>query len=145
MLNLRTFLPSRAESPRFKAGRKGPPLFGSFHAETQYFSYGQMVYCTFPHQGVHISLETVIHHRLRREGQHDGQKKPALPMKKPRQKREARHRKIPPFAQMYRFQAYPTKNQIGKMEWILRRIKELYNAALEERTALSHGWRLRQL
>src|SRR5436305_5170053 len=33
----------------------------------------------------------------------------------------------------YRFRIYPTKKQIGKMEWTLRRCKELYNAALEER------------
>src|SRR5438876_3104069 len=33
----------------------------------------------------------------------------------------------------YKFRISPTNAQIGKMEWILRRCKELYNAALEER------------
>ncbi len=33
----------------------------------------------------------------------------------------------------YNFRIYPTSKQIGKMEWTLRRCKELYNAALEER------------
>src|SRR5947207_15676632 len=33
----------------------------------------------------------------------------------------------------YKFRLSPTNAQIGKMEWILRRCKELYNAALEER------------
>ena len=33
----------------------------------------------------------------------------------------------------YKFRLCPTKKQIGKMEWTLRRCKELYNAALEER------------
>jgi putative transposase len=33
----------------------------------------------------------------------------------------------------YKFRIYPTRKQIGKMEWTLRRCKELYNAALEER------------
>lgn len=33
----------------------------------------------------------------------------------------------------YKFRIYPTQKQIGKMEWTLRRCKELYNAALEER------------
>src|SRR5438876_5564069 len=33
----------------------------------------------------------------------------------------------------YKFRISPTNAQIGKMEWILRRSKELYNAALEER------------
>jgi putative transposase len=28
---------------------------------------------------------------------------------------------------------YPTRKQIGTLEWILRRCKELYNAALQER------------
>src|SRR5882724_10187236 len=56
--------------------------------------------------------------------------------KKPRVKREKRPPKDPSLRnKMYRFRLYPTKNQIGKMEWILRRSKELYNAALEERTA----------
>jgi len=33
----------------------------------------------------------------------------------------------------YKFRIYPTHKQIGKMQWTLRRCKELYNAALEER------------
>ncbi|HEY4388122.1 MAG TPA: transposase [Ktedonobacteraceae bacterium] len=36
---------------------------------------------------------------------------------------------------MYKYRLYPTQKQIGTLEWILRRSKELYNAALEERTA----------
>jgi putative transposase len=33
----------------------------------------------------------------------------------------------------YKFRLYPTKKQIGTLEWTLRRCKELYNAALQER------------
>src|SRR5882724_310195 len=56
--------------------------------------------------------------------------------KKPRVKREKRPPKDPSLRnKMYRYRLYPTKNQMSKMEWILRRSKELYNAALEERTA----------
>jgi putative transposase len=33
----------------------------------------------------------------------------------------------------YKFRLYPTKKQVGKLEWLLRRCKELYNAALQER------------
>jgi putative transposase len=33
----------------------------------------------------------------------------------------------------YKFRLYPTKKQVGKLEWMLRRCKELYNAALQER------------
>src|SRR5260370_12452543 len=33
----------------------------------------------------------------------------------------------------YKFRIYPTQKQIGTLEWTLRRCKELYNAALEER------------
>jgi putative transposase len=33
----------------------------------------------------------------------------------------------------YKFRLYPTRKQIGTLEWILRRCKELYNAALQER------------
>jgi putative transposase len=36
---------------------------------------------------------------------------------------------------MYKYRLYPTQKQIGTLEWILRRSKELYNSALEERTA----------
>src|SRR5919205_2296588 len=37
----------------------------------------------------------------------------------------------------YKFRISPTKKQIGTLEWILRRCKELYNAALEERREAS--------
>jgi putative transposase len=33
----------------------------------------------------------------------------------------------------YKFRIYPTRKQIGTLEWTLRRCKELYNAALQER------------
>jgi transposase len=33
----------------------------------------------------------------------------------------------------HKFRLYPTRKQVGKLEWMLRRCKELYNAALEER------------
>ncbi len=33
----------------------------------------------------------------------------------------------------YKFRIYPTRKQIGTLEWTLRRSKELYNAALQER------------
>ncbi len=33
----------------------------------------------------------------------------------------------------YKFRIYPTQKQIATLEWTLRRCKELYNAALEER------------
>src|SRR3989441_12195674 len=33
----------------------------------------------------------------------------------------------------YKFRLYPTKKQKGTLEWTLRRCKELYNAALQER------------
>jgi putative transposase len=33
----------------------------------------------------------------------------------------------------FKFRIYPTEKQIGKLEWTLRRCKELYNAALQER------------
>jgi putative transposase len=32
-----------------------------------------------------------------------------------------------------KFRLYPTKKQVGKLEWMLRRCKELYKAALQER------------
>jgi putative transposase len=53
--------------------------------------------------------------------------------KKPRQPRppndpHVRHK-------MYSFRLYPTVKQVGTLEWTLRRCKELYNAALEERKA----------
>jgi transposase len=33
----------------------------------------------------------------------------------------------------YKFRLYPTKKQIGTLEWTLRRCQKLYNAALQER------------
>ncbi len=33
----------------------------------------------------------------------------------------------------YKFRLYPTHKQIGTLEWTLRRCKELYNSALQER------------
>ena len=36
---------------------------------------------------------------------------------------------------MYKYRLYPTKKQIGTLEWTLRRCREVYNAALEERTS----------
>ena len=33
----------------------------------------------------------------------------------------------------YKFRLYPTKKQVGKLEWMMRRCKEVYNAALQER------------
>src|SRR5947207_9087446 len=33
----------------------------------------------------------------------------------------------------FKFRLFPTKKQIGTLEWTLRRCKELYNAALQER------------
>ncbi len=33
----------------------------------------------------------------------------------------------------YKFRLSPTKKQVGKLEWMMRRCKELYNAALQER------------
>src|SRR5882724_10192817 len=63
-------------------------------------------------------------------------KKTSTAEKKPRQKREPRPPKDPSLRNtMYLYRLYPTKEQSGKLEWILRRCKELYNAALEERTA----------
>lgn len=49
------------------------------------------------------------------------------PMKAPRKKNPLLKCKA------YKFRLYPTKKQIGTLEWTLRRCKELYNAALEER------------
>src|SRR6266852_5302486 len=38
----------------------------------------------------------------------------------------------------YKFRLYPTRKQVGKLEWTLRRCKELYNAALQERRDAYH-------
>ncbi len=53
----------------------------------------------------------------------------------------------------YKFRLYPTKKQIGTLEWTLRRCKELYNAALQERrdayrmkgVSVSYGMQAAQL
>jgi putative transposase len=53
----------------------------------------------------------------------------------------------------YKFRLYPTSKQIGTLEWTLRRCKELYNAALQERreayqlcgVSVSYGMQAEQL
>jgi putative transposase len=56
--------------------------------------------------------------------------------KKPRKERVPRPPKNPNLRnKMYKYRLYPTQKQSNTLEWILRRSKELYNAALEERTA----------
>jgi putative transposase len=37
------------------------------------------------------------------------------------------------FLKAFRYRLYPTKRQVNTLEWTLRRCRELYNAALEER------------
>ena len=50
------------------------------------------------------------------------------------QPKKARKRKSPNLHnKAFKFRIYPTEKQIGKLEWTLRRCKELYNAALQER------------
>src|SRR5437773_2330899 len=57
-------------------------------------------------------------------------------IKKPHKPRGPRPPKNPNLRnKMYKFRLYPTQKQIGTLEWILRRCKEIYNAALEERSA----------
>ena len=49
-------------------------------------------------------------------------------------KKERTHQKNPNLRnKAYKFRIYPTRKQTGTLEWTLRRCKELYNAALEER------------
>jgi putative transposase len=56
--------------------------------------------------------------------------------KKPRKPRKPRAPKDPSLRnKMYKYRLYPTRKQVATLEWILRRSKELYNAAIEERTA----------
>jgi putative transposase len=56
--------------------------------------------------------------------------------KKPRKPRPPRAPKDSSLRyKMYRYRLYPTRKQVGTLEWILCRCKEIYNAALEERTA----------
>ena len=46
-------------------------------------------------------------------------------------KKERKPKKNPNLGnKAHKFRIYPTQKQIGKMEWILRRCKELYNAAV---------------
>ncbi len=53
----------------------------------------------------------------------------------------------------YKFRLYPTRKQIGTLEWTLRCCKELYNAALQERrdayqmcgVSISYGMQADQL
>jgi putative transposase len=52
----------------------------------------------------------------------------------PKKEKQARKPKDPNLrCKAYKFRLYPTKKQVGKLEWMLRRCKELYNAALQER------------
>jgi transposase len=55
------------------------------------------------------------------------EKKQIQPKKTRKQKNPTLHNKA------FKFRIYPTEKQIEKLEWTLRRCKELYNAALEER------------
>ncbi|MBO0796286.1 MAG: helix-turn-helix domain-containing protein, partial [Ktedonobacteraceae bacterium] len=51
-----------------------------------------------------------------------------------REEKKAREPKDPNLrCKAYKFRLYPTKKQVGKLEWMMRRCKELYNAALQER------------
>ncbi len=62
-----------------------------------------------------------------------------MPQKHDRQpktdeKKKARQPKDPNLrCKAYKYRLYPTTKQVGKLEWMLRRCKELYNAALQER------------
>lgn len=54
--------------------------------------------------------------------------------KKPRQPRLPCAPKDPSLRhKMYVYRLYPTRKQVGTLQWVLRRCKELYNAALQER------------
>ncbi len=54
--------------------------------------------------------------------------------KKQAQLKKTRKQKSPNLRnKAFKFRIYPTEKQIGKLEWTLRRCKELYNAALQER------------
>lgn len=56
------------------------------------------------------------------------------PEKEQTQQKKTRHEKSPNRShKAFKFRIYPTKKQIGKLEWTLRRCKALYNAALQER------------
>ncbi len=58
-------------------------------------------------------------------------KKDPTPLKKEKKAREPKDPNLR--CKAYKFRLYPTKKQVGKLEWMLRRCKELYNAALQER------------
>ncbi|GHO94715.1 hypothetical protein KSF_047630 [Reticulibacter mediterranei] len=52
----------------------------------------------------------------------------------PKKEKKVREPKDPNLrCKAYKFRLYPTQKQVGKLEWMLRRCKELYNAAIEER------------
>ena len=54
--------------------------------------------------------------------------------KKQTQSKKARKEMCPNLRnKAFKFRIYPTEKQVGKLEWTLRRCKELYNAALQER------------
>src|SRR5579884_4084836 len=56
------------------------------------------------------------------------------PEKKQTQPKKICKQKIPNLRnKAFKFRIYPTEKQIGKLEWMLRCCKELYNAALQER------------
>lgn len=57
--------------------------------------------------------------------------KKSLPKKEEQKAREPKDPHLR--CKAYKFRLYPTKKQVGKLEWMLRRCKELYNAALQER------------
>jgi putative transposase len=48
-------------------------------------------------------------------------------------KHAARKKKLRLCCKAYKFRLYPTRKQVDTLEWTLRRCKELYNAALQER------------
>src|SRR5689334_10755034 len=57
-----------------------------------------------------------------------------LAEKKQTQPKKTRKQKSPNLRnKAFKFRIYPTEKQVGKLEWQLRRCKELYNAALQER------------
>jgi hypothetical protein len=57
--------------------------------------------------------------------------------------KHAARRKTPRLCcKAYKFRLYPTKKQVDKLAWTLRRCKELYNAALQERREAYLCWLL---
>src|SRR5689334_7270919 len=51
----------------------------------------------------------------------------------PKEKKASREKDPTLRCKAFKFRLFPTKKQIGALEWTLRRCKDLYNAALEER------------